>query len=139
MCNLNDKSPSLSCTLIGSLTLAGSDSPAAFTAMTLKRYKAPSSRLITLNFVSWQESGVWFTWWPQKHKHSTSHVTQSIRRCNIRLIRRKLEVLSSFLTLCHSSSPAFWNSSRYPKIFPLPVSVGGSQDRVTDSLVKSMA
>lgn len=46
---------------------------------------------------------------------------------------------SRSLTLHHSSSPAFWNSSRYPKIFPLPVSVGGCQDRVTDSLVKSMA
>lgn len=43
------------------------------------------------------------------------------------------------LTLSHSSSPAFWNSSRYPKIFPLPVSAGGSQARVTESLVKSMA
>lgn len=43
------------------------------------------------------------------------------------------------LTLHHSSSPAFWNSSRYPKIFPLPVLVGGCQDRVTDALVKSMA
>lgn len=42
------------------------------------------------------------------------------------------------LTLDHSSSPAFWNSSRYPSIFPRPVSVGGSHDSVTDSLVKSM-
>lgn len=41
--------------------------------------------------------------------------------------------------MVHSSSPAFWNSSRYPKIFPLPVSVGGCHDNVTDSLVKSMA
>lgn len=45
----------------------------------------------------------------------------------------------NFLTLCHSSFPAAWNSSKYPKIFPLPVSVGGSHDRVTDSLVKSIA
>lgn len=58
--NLSD-SPSLSRALTGSLRLAGSDSPAALTAITLKRYRASSSRLITLNLVSWQESGVWFT------------------------------------------------------------------------------
>lgn len=46
--------------------------------MTLKRYREPSSRLITLNLVSWQESGVWFTWRRQHDKSPLLHFTQTI-------------------------------------------------------------